>query len=136
MNSANFSHCRRPIYNQCNGGDDIAVTLSGASGARRAPCNLLCAGVSGTDPGRVLSWKLDVFSTYDPSPDTSLYVPATSSVTPALPEGPVQPLDTEFLSSGGPVSMDSLFVRTCCCYRSRCCLCQITLDSLTDTALG
>ena len=37
---------------------------------------------------------LDVFPTYVPSPDTSLYVPATSPVTP------VQPLDTEFLSPG------------------------------------
>ena len=33
---------------------------------------------------------LDVFPTYEPSPDTSLYVPATSPVTPALSEGPVQ----------------------------------------------
>ena len=43
---------------------------------------------------------LDVFPSYDPSPDTPLYVPATSPVTPALSEGPVQLLGTESLSPG------------------------------------
>ena len=38
------------------GGDDIAVTISGASGARRALGSFLYAGVSGTDLGSVLSW--------------------------------------------------------------------------------
>ena len=37
-------------------------------------------------------------------PDVSFYVPTTSPVTPA------QTLDTEFLSTGGPASMDSLIV--------------------------
>ena len=58
------------------------------------------------------SGTLDVFSTYEPSPDTSLYVPATSPVTPALSGGggggPVQLLGTESLSLGSPSSMDSL----------------------------
>ena len=44
------------ICDQYIGGDDIAVTLSGASCARRALGSFLYAGVSGTDPGRVLSW--------------------------------------------------------------------------------
>ena len=43
----------------------------------------------------------DIFLTYEPSPDTSLYVPATSPVTPALSEGHVQFLGTESLSPGG-----------------------------------
>ena len=43
-----------------------------------------------------------MFPTYVPSPDISLYVPVTSPVTP------VQPLDIEFLSPGGPASMDNL----------------------------
>ena len=45
---------------------------------------------------------LDVFPTCVPSPDISLYVPATSPVTP------VQPLDTAFISPGA--SMDNLLV--------------------------
>ena len=45
---------------------------------------------------------LDVFPTCVASPDMSLYVPATSPVTP------VQPLDTEFISPGA--SMDNLLV--------------------------
>ena len=45
---------------------------------------------------------LDVFPTYVPSPDISLYVLVTSPVTP------VQPLDIEFLSPGGPASIDNL----------------------------
>ena len=54
------------------------------------------------------SGALDVFPVYEPSPDTSLYVPVTSPVTPALSEGPVQLLGTESLPPGGPASMDSL----------------------------
>ena len=37
----------------------------------------------------------DVIPTYEPSPDASLYVPATSLVTPALSEGRVQLLGTK-----------------------------------------
>ena len=49
---------------------------------------------------------LDVFPTFEPYPDTSLYVPTTSPDTPALSEGPVQLLGTKSLSPWGPVSMD------------------------------
>ena len=95
MKSADFP----TIYDQYGGGDDIAVTISGTSGARRALGSFLYAGVSweAYSPG-----TLNVFPTYVPSPDVSLYVPTTSPVTPA------QILDTEFLSLDGPASMDSL----------------------------
>ena len=54
------------------------------------------------------SGTLDVLPVYEPSPNLLLYVPATSPVTTALPEGPLQLLGTESLSPGGPASMDSL----------------------------
>ena len=42
----------------------------------------------------------EAYSPCEPSPDISLYVPATWPVAPALPEDPVQLLDTESLSPG------------------------------------
>ena len=45
---------------------------------------------------------MDVFPTYEMSPDVSYYEPDTSPVTPALP------VDSDYVSPGGPASMDSL----------------------------
>ena len=90
---------RPPIYDQYNGGDDIAVKLS--SGAHHALGSFLYEGVS--DPGRVLSWNTRcVPGLRSGSGYIIIYVHVTSPVTP------VQPLDTDFLSPGGPASMDNL----------------------------
>ena len=54
------------------------------------------------------SGTLDVFPVYEPSPNSSLYVPATSPVTPAFTEGSLHLLGMEFLPPGGRAPLDSL----------------------------
>ena len=55
------------------------------------------------EPVREVSFSgmLDVFPVYEPSPNTSLYLPATSPVTHALLGGHLQLLGTESVPPGG-----------------------------------
>ena len=120
MNSADFSHCRRQ-YRIVMG---VMTSLSSypASAVPVVPSAVSSARVSLEPIREVYSpGIIDVFPTYKPSPDTSMY---GDSCTPG---GSCAALDTGFLSpggGGGPVSMDGLFVgdlwigtRTCRCYR-------------------
>ena len=120
MNSADFSHCRR----QYRIGMRVMTSPSSypASAVPVVPSAVSSARVSPEPIGEVYSpGIIDVFLTYKPSPDTSMY---GDSCTPGGSCAALGHWVSLAGGGGGPVSMDGLFAgdlwietRICRCYR-------------------